>query len=296
MTLKTRNLFSWIYSLKLDIHCWGGLGSQLLALAYYLQIKDKFPTRNLRLVLHTGGVTERNSEINFLMNEIEIVVINDFLPVNNSPSNKNYKKKLVQVIRNMIRFILNLLRIVITNEESIYKVNERTLQVRCAYSDILLNRKLILKLATLLEIAPNEFHSDSVGIHFRSGDLSAVKPEALVDLDAIYQLLDNTELDNEHKKILFHSDSKFVPSDLDFNQFGEAEIRQVDTLTTIKELLLTKIFIGTNSKISLWISLFRYGFKIPGEIYLPTSAYYFFKKIVDEQTFPNNFAVYPYKS
>jgi hypothetical protein len=223
-------------------------------------------------------------------------VINDFLPVNNSPSNKNYKKKLVQVIRNMIRFILNLLRIVITNEESIYKVNERTLQVRCAYSDILLNRKLILKLATLLEIAPNEFHSDSVGIHFRSGDLSAVKPEALVDLDAIYQLLDNTELDNEHKKILFHSDSKFVPSDLDFNQFGEAEIRQVDTLTTIKELLLTKIFIGTNSKISLWISLFRYGFKIPGEIYLPTSAYYFFKKIVDEQTFPNNFAVYPYKS
>lgn len=41
-------------------------------------VQSKFPNRNLQLILHTGGITERRSEIDFVSDRINLVSIHDF--------------------------------------------------------------------------------------------------------------------------------------------------------------------------------------------------------------------------
>ena len=50
---------------KVQIHCWGGLGSQLNAWATAEAIKQKFKHKSVAIILHTGGVTKRISEIDW---------------------------------------------------------------------------------------------------------------------------------------------------------------------------------------------------------------------------------------
>ena len=54
-------------SLTLRVHCWGGLGSQLFALAHAYELRKKFPKRKIMLFLHTSGVSERFSELDFFI-------------------------------------------------------------------------------------------------------------------------------------------------------------------------------------------------------------------------------------
>ena len=67
----------------ISVHCWGGLGSQFFAWATVEKLKIKFPHREIRIILHTSGVTERFSEIDFLSKEITLKQINDYKPSNN---------------------------------------------------------------------------------------------------------------------------------------------------------------------------------------------------------------------
>ncbi len=71
--------------LTLRVHCWGGLGSQLFALAHAYELHKKFPNRKILLLMHTSGVSERFSELDFLGDfEFEIRqvrILNDHLSI-----------------------------------------------------------------------------------------------------------------------------------------------------------------------------------------------------------------------
>ena len=65
----SQSIIEWMYKIKtptLKIHCSGGLGSQHQALSFYVMVQSKYPNRNLQLILHTSGITERRSEIDFV--------------------------------------------------------------------------------------------------------------------------------------------------------------------------------------------------------------------------------------
>ena len=47
----------------IKIHIWGGLGSQLYALALKIDLQKKFKTRKVVLVFHNSGVTRRDAEL-----------------------------------------------------------------------------------------------------------------------------------------------------------------------------------------------------------------------------------------
>ena len=65
--------------IPLRVHCWGGLGSQLYALAVAYDLQRKYPKRKIKLLLHTGGVTKRVSELDFIDSiGFEIIQISDF--------------------------------------------------------------------------------------------------------------------------------------------------------------------------------------------------------------------------
>ncbi len=44
-----------------ELHCWGGLGSQLYALSYLLELKSQKIDRDIVLIFHTGGVALRDA-------------------------------------------------------------------------------------------------------------------------------------------------------------------------------------------------------------------------------------------
>lgn len=280
----------------LRIHCWGGLGSQLQALSFYLMVQSKFPNRNLQLILHTGGITERLSEIDFVSDRINLVSIHDFKnKVEKTNVNFLFRFNLRSIFKNLARNIFDYSRFVITNENRVMAIMPWTTQVRCSYSSIELSSDLIKNLGEIVKFPAKKIDNNFIGVHLRIGDLVALKPESLVDTSTINKLINN--LDQKEKilnKVIVYSDSE-----LNLDSFNSLigftiQLRNIDTINTIFELTGPRVFIGTNSKVSLWVAIFRYGYKIPGIILLPTSIFDIFNKAVTPIHQIDDFRVVPY--
>lgn len=280
----------------LRIHCWGGLGSQLQALSFYLMVQSKFPNRNLQLILHTGGITERLSEIDFVSDRINLVSIHDFKnKVEKTNVNFLFRFNLRSIFKNLARNIFDYSRFVITNENRVMAIMPWTTQVRCSYSSIELSSDLIKNLGEIVKFPAKKIDNNFIGVHLRIGDLVALKPESLVDTSTINKLINN--LDQKEKilnKVIVYSDSE-----LNLDSFNSLigftiQLRNIDTINTIFELTGPRVFIGTNSKVSLWVAIFRYGYKIPGIILLPTSIFEIFNKAVTPIHQIDDFRVVPY--
>lgn len=282
----------------LRIHCWGGLGSQLQALSFYLMVQSKFPNRNLQLILHTGGITERRSEIDFVSDRINLVSIHDFKnKVEKTNVNFLFRFNLRSIFKNLARNIFDYSRFVITNENRVMAIMPWTTQVRCSYSNIELSSDLIKNLGEIVQFPTKKIDNSFIGVHLRIGDLVALKPESLVDTSTINKLINN--LDQKEKilnKVIVYSDSE-----LNLDSFNSLigftiQLRNIDTINTIFDLTGPRVFIGTNSKVSLWVAIFRYGYKIPGIILLPTSIFEIFNKAVNPIHQIDDFRVVPYTS
>lgn len=282
----------------LRIHCWGGLGSQLQALSFYLMVQSKFPNRNLQLILHTGGITERRSEIDFVSGRINLVSIHDFKnKVEKTNVNFLFRFNLRSIFKNLARNIFDYSRFVITNENRVMAIMPWTTQVRCSYSNIELSSDLIKNLGEIVQFPTKKIDNNFIGVHLRIGDLVALKPESLVDTSTINKLINN--LDQKEKilnKVIVYSDSELNLDSFNSLKGFTIQLRNIDTINTIFDLTGPRVFIGTNSKVSLWVAIFRYGYKIPGIILLPTSIFEIFNKAVTPIHQIDDFRVVPYTS
>ena len=109
--------------LTLKIHCWGGLGSQLLALNYYLRVQELYPRKRINLVLHTGGITARNSEIDFLSNKINLLKVDDYRAgSNDKQSHTTDSNSVFNFVKAIIKPLANNFRFVITDDIKVLKV------------------------------------------------------------------------------------------------------------------------------------------------------------------------------
>lgn len=259
--------------LALKIHCWGGLGSQLLALNYYLRVQEKFPTRRIILVLHTGGITSRSSEIDFLSNKINLLKVDDYqssssiMQVKNSSTPSIYSSAKIY-----IKFLVNFFKFIITDDKKVLQVRSWTISVRCTYTSNVLRKEDIVHMANILGINTNSLEQNFLGIHYRMGDLPTLKPESLVPLNSISAVISsliNTGLIVDKVKVF--SDTILSDSNLKLPDKINCEWISVDTLQTIRDLSQAKCFIGTSSKVSLWVAIFRWALDAPGDIYLPNS-------------------------
>ena len=259
--------------LTLKIHCWGGLGSQLLALNYYLRITEKFPNKRVVLVLHTGGITARNSEIDFLSSKVNMLKVDDFY--------NNFDKKLIQnkrfvsiktLLKTFIKFLGDFFRFMITDDNKVYLVRPWTYSVRCAYTSNVLRKQDVVRMADILGITSNSSEQNFTGVHYRMGDLPTLKPSALVPLDSISKIInDLNKAGAVIDKVRIYSDSIIENSNLQLPKEIDSNWKSVDTLQTISELSKARYFIGTSSKVSLWVAIFRWALNTPGDVYLPTS-------------------------
>ena len=259
--------------LTLKIHCWGGLGSQLLALNYYLRVQELYPRKRIILVLHTGGITARDSEIDFLRDKINLLKVDDYRAgVNNKHSHASSSKPIFYFSKALIKSLANYFRFMITDDKKVLKVKFWTFSVRCTYTSNVLRKQDIVHMADILGITSNSLEQNFIGVHYRLGDLPSLKPSALVPLDSISKIVnDLIKAGAVIDKVRIYSDSIIENSNLQLPREIDSEWKSVDTLQTISELSKTKYFIGTSSKVSLWIAIFRLCLAVPGSIYLPVN-------------------------
>ena len=256
----------------LKIHSWGGLGSQLQALSFYMLVQAKFPTRKIELVLHSSGITKRESEINFLKGQINIRTVEDYIDNQTNSTDDLLHLRFIKYFQKPMHSLLNFCKVVISDEKNVMKIMPWTTDIRCTYSKINLNSEFIKRLGLLLGFNFIQVDKNIIGVHYRAGDLFTSKRDALIPLKIIVNQIENlNEGQIRPKKVLFFSDSDLDLVYLENNLNSEFEFRSTDTLNTIFELLSSNVFIGTNSKVSLWVAIFKYGFKIPGIILLPNT-------------------------
>ena len=259
--------------LTLKIHCWGGLGSQLLALNYYLRVQELYPRKRIILVLHTGGITARNSEIDFLSNKINLLKVDDYRAgSNDKQSHTTDSNSIFNFVKASIKPLANNFRFVITDDKKVLKVKFWTFSVRCTYTSNVLRKQDIVHMADILGITSNSSEQNFTGVHYRMGDLPTLKPSALVPLDSISKVINDLVKDGAViDKVRIYSDSIIENSNLQLPKEIDSEWKSVDTLQTISELSKAHYFIGTSSKVSLWVAIFRWALNTPGDVYLPTS-------------------------
>jgi hypothetical protein len=244
-----------------------------LALNYYLRVQELFPGKRIILVLHTGGITARSSEIDFLSSKINLLKVDDYRASSNSKQlHKSDSKSISTFIKKYIKFLANYLSFVITDDRKVFKVRFWTYAVRCTYTSNVLRKQDIVNMAGILGIDSNTSEQNFLGVHYRMGDLPTLKPSALVPLNSISIVVNELiKAGAVFGKVKIFSDSIVDNSNLQLPKEIDSEWISVDTLQTIRELSQAKYFVGTSSKVSLWVAIFRWALDAPGDVYLPTS-------------------------
>ena len=238
------------------VHVWGGLGSQLYAWAFSIDLGIRFPRRRIVLVLHDGGVTKRKSELHAFLPPDLIEIVHDF----NLPSNK-----VRLLIQKGIRLTLRILGF--TRSGNLFSIGTILLPWIVSFRGHYSTRELSIESAThirarilsLPNIFPDGFVEPDIALHYRLGDLltlttkAPLSPELVLAGLSLAQQAIKSEL-----AIAVCSDS---PEEAvrRISEGAGCEVYQValPPLQTIRYLISAKIFVGTPSKISEWVVLLR---------------------------------------
>ena len=244
--------------LNLKIHCWGGLGSQLYALAVASSLQVKFKRRRISLVLHTSGVSKRFVELDFIKNlPFEVNQVYDFSPSTRSEPETTELKELP--FKKFVKSALYFTRFVCTanTDSEFVKVRPWTLELRGHYSERSIEPSfyeyLLLKIKE--RIGDLSVSRNAISIHYRMGDLLQLTNKSVYPVEKIVEKVNELTETNNYSKIIVYSDSPknvedaLISAGLNKNFI----VRDVDTIDVISECASSEYFIGTNSKVSLWI-------------------------------------------
>ncbi len=257
---------------RIPIHVWGGLGSQLFAVALSLDLKERFPSRHLLLKLHTSGVTSRTSEIDLIFPDLEKLQIMDFSAESKKSAKPNrgfrITKPLILKIFALVANGLGLINRCNTDKE-FEKLMPWILTIRghYAYRSISSSTLLILwdRLTSLATPGLDSKESeDSLAIHYRLGDLLTLADKDPIDVKRIGLEIQRLVEAHNPSRILCFSDSPQVATKLlqSFTLGRPLESKDLPALSVIREACKSKLFIGSNSKISFWIVCLRL-FRLP---------------------------------
>jgi hypothetical protein len=254
------------------IHCWGGLGSQMYAWALFERSQVKFPNKKFRLVFHTGGVTKRLPDLESLFAKNEKDFVQDFESSDNSISGKSQNKKSGSTIKKS--FTRAIKQVLIStgfvasanNETEFSKIKPWVISVRGHYSELRIDLETILLMKTRAEGSGSNFsinteqNKDLDVLHFRLGDLLSLAEKSPIDTIRITKAIQEAKAGTTRDLwVLSDSPSQAV----ELLQREDPEIRvklddgSLDAWHSLIAMSNANIFIGTNSKLSIWAIIFR---------------------------------------
>ncbi len=287
------------FNLPISIHCWGGLGSQLFTWGIAEKISKEYPNRKIKLVLHSSGVTKRLSSIDFLSYKYQIVNINDFHTNNEASSSTKTPRRTARSFLSRILLFLGFISHANTNDE-FAEIRPWTLVLRGHYSHQKLDEEIIQGIISQYSVMTNKalgHESQSaadIAFHYRLGDLLSLSNKSYVDPSTLSKEIKRIAQEQKYESVVLYSDSP-IEAKNKLNQFlQETQIitTELGIWETVSELVGCKFFIGTNSKISIWVALFRRSKNINTHISLPITMKEEVERISPEISSMPNFAYY----
>jgi hypothetical protein len=273
----------------LKIHTWGGLGSQLFAVALALDIQKKFPRRKVLIALHTGGVTERLPEVTSLFPGFTFDSIQDFKVVKHEkgkslPPEKNKFASLRLFVKSF--FSVTGLTSTCNTDPEFALLKPWVLSCRGHYSYRTIGLEFLSDLDNRLKASvKNSALHDACAIHYRLGDLITLTEKNPISIDCILSEFRKLEDTSNFQKLVVFSDSPEKANQL-FETLNSIELSTptVSTIEVIANSVEAKFFIGTSSKISFWISGIRAQVRSMPSL-LPISNFEQYRGLVGEKSY-----------
>jgi hypothetical protein len=257
---------------KGEIHCWGGLGSQMYAWALFERMQVKFPNKKFKLIFHTGGVTKRLPDLESLFAKNEKDFVQDFESNEDSISSKSSNKKLGSTIKKSFtratkQVLLSTGFVASANNEFDFsKLKPCVISVRGHYSELRIDLETILLMKTRAEKSGNNFKINLKQnkaldvLHYRLGDLLSLVEKSPIDIKRITNAIQEAKAGTTCDLwVLSDSPSQAV----ELLQRENQEIRvklddgSLDAWQSLMAMSNANIFIGTSSKLSIWAIIFR---------------------------------------
>lgn len=279
-----------MFRIPLKIHIWGGFGSQLYGINVAMKMQDIFPKRRISLVFHSSGVTRRKLELpNFIARHFIFSEVDDF--TTSAPTSKKSKGNVSRIIIRKLAIYFGFLA-ELSSEKSTLNLQPWLFQLRGHYSYLRIHPAMVEILAESLQLNIHRPSNLSCCLHFRLGDLLYLTNKTFIDPKRVIQELNIRFRNNEITLLSDSSESELrevlgiasSPFHFSFNNMSP--------LDTVSFGALSKIFIGTNSKLSLWISILRYQLNIGQSTSLPRELFSVLKLNCPDIENSNNFHEY----
>ena len=247
--------------MKLKIHSWGGLGSQLHALSIAHDLKQNFPTRKLILIHHTSGVSRRFFELKSIIDKnIELKVVDDFREDKTRLTNgRRYQEFSLLIMKK----ILKLFSIIVYIDDCDFsRIKFWTVEVRGHYSKKEISDEFFKNCIKMFSVNEGTHKSltNTLVIHYRLGDLLKLTEKSIISSEQLIGEIKIALKSNKYKQVVVYSDSievakqKLIQLD---HFFKNITYSNAPTIEVIKNSINVDFFIGTNSKVSFWIERFR---------------------------------------
>ena len=249
----------------LKIHTWGGLGSQLFAIALAFDAREKFPRRKIKIVLHTGGVTLRLPEVTDLFPGWDYEYVSDF-----EVSSIESAKKNTTVLQQFKRRFFARVKAVVISSRIVVNCNDDleyshlkfwTLACRGHYSYRFVNRNFYELLDTALQNCisiENQEFGECLTIHYRLGDLLTLVQKNPVSESAIVSESSKLLSVSKFDSLVILSDSPEVARDVfSGNTLKKLFAPSFNTFEVMSCAISSIYFLGTSSKVSFWIAAIR---------------------------------------
>lgn len=243
------------------IHAWGGLGSQLFAVALAHDLSQKFRRRGLQVVLHTGGVTRRVPEILDLFPSIQYRFHDDFkIGVHKVSGGKETSGWNSIILLKIKRLLIRCHFVALcNNDEETLRVRPWTVAIRGHYSYRRIGKDFLYMLRDSLPMNTlSESQLSVCSIHYRLGDLLSVEGKSPISAEDIRLEYFRVNETKKFSQTFVYSDSS-IEAKLRISNFVAQNLYtpEVKTLTVIVNSIQSSYFIGTSSKISFWIASVR---------------------------------------
>lgn len=239
------------------------MGSQLYALSFIQNLQEIYPSRRIVLIHHTAGVTSRQFELKKqLDSRISLRIIDDFSEYKNPGKFRliSSKKLLIHIIKHILKIMK--LYTEVNSKQELENIRSWTFEIRGHYSNLEISSKFVKNFLNSIGYYEEKITriENKIALHYRLGDLltleekSPIEPAKLSEI--IIQIIENSNL----KTLDVYSDSVqtariFLEDKI--NSKVLAKYYDLPTLEVIQNCIRAEYFIGTNSKISDWITRFR---------------------------------------
>lgn len=245
---------------ELKVHAWGGLGSQLFAVALLKDIQNTSAKKKVTIFLHTGGVTRRVPEVVELFPEISFQYIDDFSSREggNNPGIPNLRANLSPILKALLTFLKVTLSC--DDDASFKKIRIWTRSIRGHYSYRTIKPEFLEILNDRIEnISEDNWIKEGVcSIHYRLGDLLHLENKGPLAPKVVLGELDRLSKLSNFSEVEVFSDSPSRALEL-LNPSGQQKMTASDvgTISVLARAIQADSFLGTSSKVSFWIAGIR---------------------------------------